>query len=177
MAHVEKIVGDYPSFLDNVFSDLEALGIDVSAYELDHMCYRVVTEEQFESTSQALAEVATLLSTVVLGGRKVSTYKLHEPVVYKNRSIALIELPEYKKSSKNSYPLGLEHVEFAIGEKADLLQFVAQYPSVAFEMDEIHKKDNPAVRVMLPNGHGSVKFHHLPLEEVIRIELAQKKAE
>lgn len=170
MAHVEAVVGDFTTFLDNVFSDLEALKIDVSQYELDHMCYRVVTEEQYEATAQALGKISELLSTVVLGGRKVSTYKLHEPVVYKNRSIALIELPEFKKASKNSYPLGLEHVEFAIGESADLSALAHAHPHVAFETDEMKKTHNPAIRIMLPNGHGSVKFHHLPLEEVIRRE-------
>jgi len=170
MAHVEAIVGDYTTFLDNVFSDLSQLKIDVKHYELDHICYRVVTDEQFEASSMALGKIAELLGTVVLGGRKVSTYKLHEPIVYNNRSIALIELPEFKKSSKNSYPLGLEHVEFAIGAEADLQAFAHDHPHIAFEMDEFKKANNPAIRVMLPNGHGSVKFHHLPLEEVIRRE-------
>jgi len=175
MAHIEAVVGDFTSFLDQVFADLDALKIDVSQYELDHMCYRVVTEEQFEATSIALGKISDLLSTVVLGGRKVATYKLHVPAVYKNRSIALIELPEFKKSSKNSYPLGLEHVEFAIGESADLTALAQTYPHVAFETDEMKKEHNPAIRIMLPNGHGSVKFHHLPLEEVIRREKLDSK--
>lgn len=170
MDKVKAIIGDYDQFLDAVFSDLESMKIDVSTYELDHMCYRVVTEEQYIQTNEALAEISVLLSTVILGGRKISTYKLNEPVIYKDRSIALIELPEFKKASKNSYPLGLEHVEFAIGKNADLEAFAASYPHISFDKSEIVKTNNPAIRIMLPNGHGSVKFHHLPLEEVIRLE-------
>jgi predicted metalloenzyme YecM len=170
MSEARAIVGDYDTFLDMVFFDLAELNIDVSNFELDHMCYRVVTEEQYVKASQDLAEISELLSTVVIGGRKVSTYKLYKPILYKERSIALVELPEYKSVSKNTYPLGLEHVEFAIGKDADLAAFAAAYPHVAFETNELQKKHNPAIRIMLPNGHGSVKFHHLPLEEVIRLE-------
>lgn len=173
MAAVEAIVGSCKSFLDNVFSDLEALRIDVSKYELDHMCYRVTTTEQYESAFLALEKISKLLSTINLGGRKVSTFKLDEPVVYNGRSIYLVELPEYKANSKNTYPLGLEHVEFALGEDASLQDFANAHSHVTFDMAEIKKKNNPAIRVMLPNGHGSVKFHHLPLEEVIRREKAE----
>lgn len=173
MAHVEHIVGDYKSFLDNVFADLATLGIDVTAFELDHICYRVVTDEQYTEKKEQLSKVATLLSTVLLGGREIQTFKLHEPIIYNDRSIALIELPQFKKSSKNSYPLGLEHVEFAIGKDADLNEFASKYPNVPFETDELVKKINPAIRIMLPSGHGSVKFHHLPLEEVIRLEQSE----
>lgn len=173
MSTLEAIVGDWKAFLDIVFADLEALKIDVSQYELDHMCYRVQTDEQYAAAKAGLGALGTLLSTVVLGGRHISTYKLHEPVTYNGRSIALVELPEHKASSKNSYAVGLEHIEFAIGADKDLVEFTTLYPSISFDMSEITKANNPAVRIMLPNGHGSVKFHHLPLEEVIRIELSQ----
>lgn len=170
MSTLEAVVGDWNTFLDTVFADLEALKIDVSSYELDHICYRVQTDEQYEAALKGLEALGTLLSINVIGGRKIATYKLSAPVDYKGRPVAIIELPEHKAKSKNSYPVGLEHLEFAIGAGNDLVKFTERYPHITFDMSEISKVNNPAVRIMLPNGHGSVKFHHLPLEEVIRLE-------
>lgn len=170
MSLLEATIGDWKAFLDTVFADLETLKIDVSAYELDHMCYRVQTDEQFKAAASALDSLGELLSTVVLGGRNICTYKLKEPIIYNGRSISIIELPEHKKSSKNTYPVALEHVEFAVGSDKNLLDFVTLYPQLTWDKDELKKEINPAIRVMLPNGHGSVKFHHLPLEEVVKLE-------
>lgn len=173
MDPIKAIIGDYNLFLDTVFSELEKLQIDTSAYFLDHVCYRVITTEQYESCNLELAKVGELLSTIILGGREIKTYKLNDPIVYKDRKIPLVELPQFKANSKNSYPLGLEHCEFAVGKDVDLHEFVLKYPHVKWDLSEMSKEINPAIRVIFSEGKGSVKFHHSPLEDVIRFEQQQ----
>jgi len=49
----EKIthISSPATFLDNVFSSLDKVGIDVSNFFLDHICYRMESEEAYEEYS------------------------------------------------------------------------------------------------------------------------------
>lgn len=164
MKRVNYFLGDIDGFLKKVLTALENDGIDVSKYELDHICYRVETQGTYNQLKTELSKVGELLSETMISGRPISTYKLNTPIIFRTREISCIELPTPKQCSL--YPEGLEHAEFVIDESFD--DFMNKYPAVKFDTASINKPINPDLRVEYSGL--SVKFHHKPLEEVIRYE-------
>jgi len=149
-------------FLHQIFQHLSEDQINVSHYELDHLCYRVETIERYKELKEACSTIGSLLTETLINGRPISTFKLHEPIHYQGRAIELLELPSPKPGSP--YAEGFEHVEFVIDE--DLDSFVARYPQLSFDTRGMKKAVNPDVR--LAYGPLSVKFHRHNLEYVIR---------
>ncbi len=157
-----RIIWDYTAFLDKVFSLLERDKIDVSNYELDHICYRVETEERYEGIKKIFLEESELLSEIIIGGRMISTFKLKVPLLYHNREMTVIEIPAPKGNS--AYSEGLEHIEFVIDKSFE--DFKQMYPDIKFKTDAESKDINPDTQIKYKNC--SVKFHHNTLEYVIK---------
>ena len=44
--HSQNTLGDVSAFLDRAFAHLDTVGLDVSPYEMTHLCYRVSTPEE-----------------------------------------------------------------------------------------------------------------------------------
>lgn len=161
-------LGSIENFLSEIFTSLASRGVDVSRYELDHLCYRVETSEEYTEMKRKLSLVSDCLGEPTIGGRSIATYKLRAPFVFEvgaqQRSIACIELPFPKLSSH--YRSGLEHAEFVIDESFET--FIARHPHLVFETKGMVKKHNPEIE--LEFGHYAVKFHYMSLEEVIALE-------
>ena len=149
-------------FLDQIFHHLQEDQLDVSSYELDHLCYRVESIERYTELKEVCHKLGSLLSETLINGRPIATFKLQEPILYQGRAIKLLELPSPKPGSP--YAEGFEHVEFVIDE--DLDSFIARYPQLTFDTKGMKKAINPDVR--LAYGPLSVKFHRHNLEYVIR---------
>ena len=164
MKDIEDLLGDIPCFLTRLFVALDKDGIDVSNSELDHICYRVETNERYEQLKEGLAGFGGLLSETMIGGRLISTYKLKVPIVFEERKIFCVELPSPKAGSH--YPERLEHAEFVIADGFE--DFMKRYPAVEFDTAASSKPINPDIRVQYTDF--SVKFHHKPLEYVIEHE-------
>ncbi len=161
-----EILGNPNQFLTSLFSQLGELKIDVQQYEMDHICYRVETEDKYVSVKNELLNFGKLLTEKEIGGRSISIIKLDKPILFhdkkkKKRKIFLIELPAPKSGS--FYREGFEHVEFAIGE--DPKNFISKYPDINFDIKGINKKINADLRLKL--GNCSVKFHEYSLEYVV----------
>lgn len=137
----------------------------------DHLCYRVETEEAYQQKKNQLSELATLLHEAIIGGRLVATYKLKQPVAFGDRRIPCIELPAPKPGSP--YPAGLEHIELVIKESFE--SFMARNAHLSFDTKAMAKGINPDIQLSIPPGY-SVKFHHMPLEEVVEMEKAMDAA-
>jgi predicted metalloenzyme YecM len=114
-----------------------------------------------------------LLVESPINGRQIATFRMTIPFRYQHRDIWLLELPEPKPGSP--YPEGYEHAEFVTDRP--LAQFeswlTAHLRVAASDLDRkgITKSFNADLRLRLPGGL-SVKFHELPLDRVIEIELA-----
>jgi hypothetical protein len=54
---IEELLGKVSPFLDNIFENMKTDGIDVSSYELDHICYKVETDERYQELKEALHEL------------------------------------------------------------------------------------------------------------------------
>ena len=162
MEKIQDILGDPVPFLDMIFEELEKAGIDVSAYPLDHICYRVENQADYEYKKQMLSQMGEILSESMIGGRPITTFKLKTPIFYKKREIFLLELPSPKPGSK--YPEGYEHVEFVVD--VPLVEFRDRYNYLSFDEKGFHKEVNSDLR--LKWDEYSVKFHEHDLEYVIR---------
>ena len=148
-------------FISNIFSRLEENKIDVSNYQLDHICYRVETWERYLQLTKVLANKGELLAETMIGGRPIASFLLEKPFFYKNRSINCIELPSPKEGSP--YREGFEHVEFVIDLPFE--EFIQKYPSLNFKTKGMNKAVNADISIKFPEG--VVKFHHHTLEYVI----------
>ncbi len=158
------IIGDPIVFLDELFKRLDDIELDVEKYELDHICYRVESFDEYKIKKNELEALGDLLIESTVNGRLISTFKLHSPIVFKNRNIYLVELPAPK--AQHSYKRGLEHAEFV--SKEPLQKIMARYPQYAFEAFGIHKKINPDITLKL--GDFCIRFHNQSLFDVIKEE-------
>lgn len=162
--NLSNIIGDPIHFLDSLFEMINDIELKVDKYELDHICYRVTSIEEYKEKKEALASFGELLVESMVNGRMISTFKLHTPIVYKNRKIYLLELPAPKAS--HSYKSGLEHAEFVT--KEPLQKIIDRYPQYSFEAFGIHKKINADITLKL--GDYCIRFHNQSLEDVIKLE-------
>ena len=135
---LEEIIGDPHLFLEELFSKISDIELKVENYELDHICYRVQSIDEYKIKKEELKNFGELLIESMVNGRLISTFKLHDPIIYKNRKIFLVELPSPK--AMHSYPSGLEHAEFVT--KEPLQKIIDRYPQYSFEAFGIHKKIN-----------------------------------
>ena len=164
MKSLNEIIGDPILFLDDLFSRINDIELRVENYELDHICYRVTSVDQYKIKKNELMNYGELLIESMVNGRLISTFKLHEPIIYGKRKIFLVELPSPKTS--HSYEEGLEHVEFVT--KEPLQKIIDRYPQYSFEVFGIHKKINADITLKL--GDYCIRFHNQSLEDVIAFE-------
>lgn len=151
-------------FMSNLFSALKDKNIDLSHNYLDHICYRVETAEEYCLYQNNLNLFSDLLIESSIGGRSISTFKLHKPLRFEQRIVDIIELPSPKES--HPYKRGFEHAEFVIDE--DFKNFSNKF-NFEFDWKGTKKKHNPELRLNL-NENLSIKLHHKSLEEVIHSE-------
>ena len=169
---LSDIIGNPHDFLTDLFGRIDDIELDVEPYFMDHICYRVDSEENYITKREELKHHGELLIESMVNGRLISTFKLHKPIEFKNRKVELLELPAPKPG--HSYPAGLEHVEFVT--KDPLQKIVDKYPQYAFEVFGIHKKINADITLKL--GNYCIRFHNQTLEDVIKqekMQMARKK--
>jgi uncharacterized protein len=156
-------------FVGNIEKMASEISLDISGYEMDHVCYRVESQEEYDEWKVRLTEIGNLLVEDEINGRLICTFKLFDPVIVGKRLVRMIELPMPKPSV--FYPSGWEHAEFVVGQEVDLRKFAGQYPELNWDFTGIQKSLNPDIRLELStNPPISIKFHHLPLDKVIEIE-------
>ncbi|MEO1263593.1 MAG: VOC family protein [Bacteroidota bacterium] len=156
-----NILTDPSEFLENLFIELNKKKINVEKYQLDHICYRTESVQQYIDLKNKLIQIGELLTESNINGRPIATFKLIDPILHGKRKIFLLELPSPKPGS--FYPSGYEHVEFVIDEPLDV--FMDRYPKINFDKKGMKKKVNPEVRIKFAGF--SVKFHLHDLEYVI----------
>lgn len=165
MNKLEGIIGDYASFLDEVLAKTEAEGFDLNDFiQIDHMCYRTTSLENYSQKKEELAEVATLLGETMVNERPISTFRLIEPVRHGRWRIDAIELPAPKVGVKRTE--GLEHIEFVLYD--DIPTFLSKYEGKPFEMRAADRGINPEIGLQLDDM--SIKFHLLNLPTVVYLE-------
>jgi adenylate cyclase class 2 len=153
-------------FFKKISQKLKESKINTGTCFLDHACFRVKTSMEYQIYKNKLSFIGSLLIESMVGGRKIATYKLFQPIIIENRQIDVIELPEPKEN--NTYETGFEHVEYVI--KDDFDTFSKRHNHIDFDWSAADKKTNPELRFKI-DKNTSVKFHHQSLEDVIQKEL------
>lgn len=160
------------AFLDRLLAELPGQPGAFDQLLLDHLCYRVATTAEYETLKKALLADHELLVESLINGRRIATFRMAEPFRYRGREIDLLELPEPKPGSH--YATGWEHAEFVTDRPlADFEHWLTGEQGVAaaaIDRTGLTKPINADIRLRLAGGL-SVKFHELPLGEVIRLEL------
>jgi predicted metalloenzyme YecM len=180
-----------PSFLTSVIEELTVrYEMDVTTHHADHVCYRTGSIEQYSRLVNALSAATNdfrLLTESVISGRPIATFKMTTPIIIKTaygiRTLDVIEIPSPKAGSP--YHSGLEHVEFVLGDGSHespvnseahqiaLTDWMSRYPSVIWNVKALDKACNPDTSTsfgIAKYGTVTVKFHLIPLEDVIKSE-------
>jgi len=164
-ARVREIIGDYVGFIQHVDEGLESLGIERDEVSMiDHICYRVESEERYSEMLQRCAEIGTLLGESEVNGRPIATFELNEYLSAAGWTVPYLELPAPKQGSP--YKEGLEHAELVVVGSLD--KFAERHKDLTFKTAGMGKSINPELG--LKQGGLSVKFHEQQLGAVVRIE-------
>jgi predicted metalloenzyme YecM len=133
-------------------------------WDIDHLCYRVETEQRYLEKKAEFSNFAELLIESQVGGRMISTFKLNVPIVFRDYSIGLIELPAPKlhKTVKE----GFEHIEVICD--LPFFDLKTRYSNLTCDESGTKKALNKELEFNFKSG--AVKFHHLSLESVIELE-------
>lgn len=159
---ITNLLGNSAPFLDAIFDYLAQKKLNISNYQLDHICYRVETTKKYLYLKEKLSNFGELLIESKINGRSIATFKLYQPIIYKKRKIDCVELPAPKKGSY--YQEGFEHVEFVID--APFEDFMQQHAHLDFITKDLKKSVNQGIT--LKETDFSIKFHQHTLEYVIR---------
>ena len=166
MNDLQSIIGDYGAFLTQIIQETEDEGFDLNDFvQMDHMCYRVPSLEQYKLKKKELAAVGDLLGEQQVNGRPIVAFRLRQPVLQGTWRIDCVELPAPRPGSEPKE--GLEHVEFVLYD--DKEAFLQKYAGKPFNLDSAERGINPEIGYKLPSGH-AVKFHLLNLPTVIYLE-------
>lgn len=159
-----------PIFLGMMFVSLEKMRVDVSSYLMDHVCYRVETLERYHELRASLSPLAAIVHEGPVSGRPITVFVLKTPFWIGERMISCIELPAPKEGSP--FKEGWEHAEFVVDEPLE--NFQSRYADAhSFDTKGMGKKLNPELGLKIGGGL-QVKFHELPLAQVIEIEQRQR---
>lgn len=162
---MHALIGDYETFIGTVSARLAAAGIDRGELAMmDHLCYRVATQERYEAMRDRLSSAAQFLGETVVAGRPISTFELHDYLTAGGWTVPYLELPAPKDSSP--YAEGLEHAELVVLGGLD--RFARRHADLAFDTKGLQKDTNPELSLKLDGV--AMKFHEQSLGAVVRIE-------
>lgn len=152
-------------FLEELFSLIDQNQIRIEKHwNIDHLCFRTATDDDYHQLKQQFLIFSKLLIESEVNGRMISTFKLPEPVKFRDWSIDLVELPAPKKGKTTIQ--GFEHIEIVVD--IPLNQIKKMYPSCTFDDGGMKKLFNQELEISF--GKLAMKFHPLSLESVINIE-------
>lgn len=156
-------------FLEMLFEQLRVHSISLADHwMIDHLCYRVSTEQEYFAKKDDFSSFGELLIESEVNGRLISTFKLFEPIKFRNWNIPLLELPAPKKGKHT--PAGWEHIEVVCDVPFSSLRSTLAH--CCLDLGGLAKPFNQEFEIKLRDC--AVKFHHLSLESVIRLERNEK---
>lgn len=156
-----RIFDGYRSFLDKLFTEIEARGIDITGFQLDHLAYRTESEPVFTGLKPKFAKFGRLVHEGQISGNTVCIYKLHQPLSYRDQNIPAVELIGPHETI--NYPTGFEHAEFIIEESFEDL--IDKYPSINWDKSALVRPVCPMLKLAL-GKFLQVKFIHEPILEI-----------
>lgn len=153
------------NFLSRLDAALSSRGVELPRHwDVDHLCYRVATLDRYENLKVEIARTGKLLVESIVNGRPITTFKLDEPIPYREAWIDVLELPAPKLGKRTQE--GFEHIEVVCDEPFSALR--DRFKELELDEAGVSKKFNAELELAL--GKENIKFHHLSLESVVRVE-------
>lgn len=177
----QALIGDFTAFMDRAMAFVDELDINIDNLLMDHVAIRMKNVNDVQVLEHELDQVGNKIADAIVNGRKICIFKLHDPLIYKNKAIDCIELPY--PSIDHHYPQdGWEHVEFVLDGANPLTlesEFAKKYPSLSSSIRNKYKYriSTPDVKneelvnttiVLQKNASLAIKFHCYPIEEVVK---------
>jgi predicted metalloenzyme YecM len=163
---LEDIIGDYRGFAAQQRARLADRGIDISAYGLSHLAYRVPEWDQYVRVRGLIERHAVANREAVWNGRPISLIVPTEPLeVLDGKLVALIELipPVHQRV----YKMGLEHLGVVVGDTFDA--FVEAHKPVLTGQQFQGPDSTPDPVYILFEDFTHVKFYRLSLRASVEI--------
>ena len=152
-------------FLEKLFLTFSESQIEIAQHwDIDHLCYRVDSLERFVELKKSFLSFGKLLIESEINGRSIASFKLNSPIFYKDWMIDVVELPAPKLSK--IVKEGFEHLEVVCDVSFTDLE--KKYQHLNLDLGGLKKEFNQELEINL--GERNVKFHHMSLESVIRLE-------
>lgn len=152
-------------FLEKLFKKMGDVGIEIPPHwDIDHLCYRVDSLSRYEELKTLFKAFSTKLIESDVNGRPIATFKLNSCINFKNHSIDVVELPAPKPSKPTQE--GFEHIEIVCDES--FVELEEKYKYLKLDLGGLKKNFNQEFEIDL--GERNLKFHHMSLESVIRVE-------
>lgn len=160
---------------------LSSMGLEnTSTMQIDHLGMKFNEQSHVDTLLQELLDMgATIEGQIVMKGRIFRTIKLPSPIIFMDKEVYGIELPDVKPGSNRSR-IGFEHIEsffdkdiFTIEELE--LYFLKSFPNYKKEFS--YNLELPAVEGQLPNptlcfenktDEFEIKFHAKSIFEIIK---------
>lgn len=164
---IEEIIGDYRAFAAQQRDRLGARGIDITAYGLSHLAYRVPEWDQYVHVRGLLERHAVINSENVWNGRPISLIVPAEPFeVLDGKLVPLIELipPVHQRV----YKMGLEHLGVVVGDGFDA--FVETHKPVLTGQQFQGPNSTPDPVYILFEDFTHVKFYRLSLRASVELD-------
>lgn len=149
---------DYITFLDNLFSELERLGLDLSDVKLDHIAYQAASNSEYDKLKPEFEKFASLVKEPLVRGRRVGVFKYKTPQKYKGQTFEAIELIE--PTDGQTPKSGLEHAEFLL--PVTLEEYIQKYPTINWNTDALNREEFPMLILRLSDDM-QVKFPRYPI--------------
>jgi uncharacterized protein len=158
---IKAIIGDYKSFLGKIFKNISGAGFRLDEFEeLDHIAYRVESNEKYEEMKAKLEKFSLNFQEVEISGRPIAVFKLLKPISYNEYKVNCLELPAPREGK--FFKEGLEHAEFVI--KNTFRDFLRKHKNIDFDMSKIEREINPELVIDFKDC--AVKFHAQSLLEI-----------
>ncbi len=158
---IEEIIGDYKGFAAQQRDRLLTRGIDISPYELSHICYRVPEWDQYLRVRSQLERHAISNRENVWNGRPISLIVFDDLEVLDGKRLPMIELipPVHQRV----YKMGCEHIGFVVSEEG-FDAFVEEHKPVLTGQQFQGPDSTPDPVYILMEDFTHVKFYRLSLQ-------------
>jgi uncharacterized protein len=165
MSDIDEVIGDWHTFLGLILEKTREAGFELSDFvQMDHICYRTKSKQNYQDKKSQLGRVGVLLGENMVNNRPISTFRLFSPLIYEKWRIDCVELPAPKDGKP--FEEGLEHSEFVLYD--DMQTFLSKHKDKEFDLRAIDRGINPELGYNFDKY--SIKFHLLNLPTVVLLE-------
>jgi predicted metalloenzyme YecM len=156
-------MNDYATFLDSFFDELTKAGIAIFNLELDHIAYQASTSEDYDQLKPTFLALGEEASEEMIGNRRVSVFRLHNPIEYKIYTIEAIELIEPREGQVCESMW--QHAELVLKDSFE--SYMEMYPHIKWDTTSLSRPDFAHLKLNFGNGL-TLKFLHEPILEMVK---------